>query len=456
MMKSRIVAALAVAVTSGVYADVLHLKDGSTIEGDVKKADAGWVITLPDGQTTTVSNSNVRSIEAGSSLQPGEPAAGLASLRRSTESSVNPKSVVERYKRFIAQYSGTPVENEAKNDLALWQDRLDRGLVRIGHLWVSKEDREQIEQHSLQLADQARQKIKQGHWHDAEGLLAEALDANPNSATALYLRALIEYQSGQFVAARKDLETVKLICPDHGPTLNNLGVITARQNRYGESISYFDQAMRSAPFRTAVDNAAEALHALNDPSRGINVQKALAQRAATIFEEQNAKLTAQMKEHGLNRWGAKWVTDADLKKLQDAQKEIDDRVAALRADYENTQQQIATIDQRIAGDEASLRQMESDTYRWDIHGSLAVIPLPPAYADVQHEEQSLRTSRQQALAKLDGLKQQAKTLQRQLPVPKYTGTLQMVGADGAPIVLSEGATAAGAATTESTRPATGT
>jgi hypothetical protein len=39
-------------------------------------------------------------------------------------------------------------------------------------------------------------------------------------------------------------------------------------------------------------------------------------------------------------------------------------------------------------------------------------------------------------------------LQQELPIPKYTGALEVVGADGAPVVLSPPATTEAAATTK--------
>src|SRR5690349_2183343 len=118
----RIVLVLAAACVSGqVFGDVLRLKDGTSIEGDVKKGETGWVVTLPDGGTTTVSTEDVKSIQAGPKGDgTGEPMAGLASLRRSTENAADIAPVIERYKRFVGQVAGTPAEAQAKQDLAAW------------------------------------------------------------------------------------------------------------------------------------------------------------------------------------------------------------------------------------------------------------------------------------------------------------------------------------------------
>jgi Tfp pilus assembly protein PilF len=447
-----VTAVAAVMVGGQVWADVVRLKDGTSIEGDVKKADnGGWVVTLPGGETTAVPAESVKSIEAGGGGQggKGDAMAGLGSLRRASANQDDPGQVIERYKRFVGQYAGTPAAEEAKQDLAMWQERQEKGMVRVGTRWVTKQERGRMEQDALRLADQARQKIKDGKWHDAEGLLAEALAADPNAAAALYLRSLVEYQAGQYVAARKDLERVKSLAPDHGPTLNNLGVIAVRQNRMGEAVNYLDQAMLAEPAdRTVLDNTAEVLHALSEQGPRANVQKGLVQRTAAAFQEQDVTLAAKMKEQGLNRWGATWVSDADMAKLQAAQKQIDAKKAAMQADFDGTQRLIAGIDDRIASDELTMRQLESESFRQDINGALIQVPLPSVYYDVQRDIQNQRAARQQAVAKLDGLRQRARNLQQELPIPKYTGALQVVGADGAPVVLSPPATAEAAAATK--------
>ena len=451
-MKRIVLLTAALVGTAGALAsgDVLRLKDGTAIEGDVKRVEGMWVVTLPDGGSVMVASESVRSIEAGAK---GDPTGGLASLRRSTELATEPGPVIERYQRFIGQFPGTPIAEQAKKDLAVWQERQEKEMVRVGNQWVTKGERQQLQQEALQLANDARQQIKDGRWDEAGKLIDKALVIEPSNATALYLRGLIHYQSGQFVAARKDLEAVKAVAPAHGPTLNNLGVITARQNRFGEAISYFEQAMRAAPVdRAVLDNTAEALHALAGDAGQPRVQRQLAQRVQSAFNEQDPKLAERMKqEQGLNRWGATWVSDAQLEQLNEAQRQINERVTAVQAEFDQTQQTIASIDQRVAANEASLRQLEANAYRQDLlTGQFILQPLPPIYDELQRDIANMRVSRGQAVARLDALRRQAQSIERTLPVAKYTGTLQVVGADGAPIILAPAEAQANA-----TRPAEG-
>src|SRR5438046_59107 len=72
-------------------ADVVTLKDGRRLEGDVKKSEGVYVITAANGIVTRVDASKVDSITLGKSAPtsaktPSIGADRLASLRRSVES----------------------------------------------------------------------------------------------------------------------------------------------------------------------------------------------------------------------------------------------------------------------------------------------------------------------------------------------------------------------------------
>src|SRR3982751_299839 len=102
-------------------ADVVHLKDGTRLDGDVKRGSSGYVLLTPDGKVQLIPTDQVKSIELGAAS--GSPDAykeKLASLRRSVEYLNDPKKIIERYHSFIEQNSGKGVESEARKDLTVW------------------------------------------------------------------------------------------------------------------------------------------------------------------------------------------------------------------------------------------------------------------------------------------------------------------------------------------------
>src|SRR3954451_23596528 len=91
-------------IASRAAADVLYLKDGTKVEGDVKRSDAGWVV-YKNGKSTVVFPDQVKSIELTPSAEAAPKAAAerLASLLRSVETLTDPHEVIARYQRFIEQ-----------------------------------------------------------------------------------------------------------------------------------------------------------------------------------------------------------------------------------------------------------------------------------------------------------------------------------------------------------------
>jgi len=111
-------------ISSPLLADIIHLQDGSTINGDIKKAADGWYVTV-NGKTSLVTADQVKSIELAPRGNPKDVAVGrLASLRHSVEALSDLKVIISRYEAFIEQNKGLPAEVEAIRDLAEWHERL--------------------------------------------------------------------------------------------------------------------------------------------------------------------------------------------------------------------------------------------------------------------------------------------------------------------------------------------
>jgi len=232
------IVALSLALTLTAFcvasrADTLVFKDGTRIEGDVKKTDdGGYNVILPDGRVTHVEASKVEGIEIGKSTARNAPAVAadrLGSLRRSVEPLTDLKQIIDRYRAFIENNKGTPAAKDAEADLATWQDRLNRGLVKVAGKWVTPEERTQLAGKANDFTEQGRLLLKQARIKEAEAPLQTALDYDPQNAAALYLMGVSLFQQEKLVPARKQFEAVQQIMPEHPATLNNLAVIVWRQ-----------------------------------------------------------------------------------------------------------------------------------------------------------------------------------------------------------------------------------
>ena len=186
-----------------------------------------------------------------------------------------------------------------RKDLATWQERRDKGMVKFGSRWVLPETRAKLQEAAYQQASNARRLLKQGKFQEAESMLNSAIQEDPQNATALYLRGLLHYRQDHLMPARRSFEMVNVVVPNHAPSLNNLAVILSKQNQHATALNVYDQAMIASPKNKEVlNNVAEAMYGMPDAVRSTPV----AQRVLRRFTEQDEDLAREMQKQGLHRW----------------------------------------------------------------------------------------------------------------------------------------------------------
>jgi tetratricopeptide (TPR) repeat protein len=413
-----------------LLADAVILKNGTRIEGEVKRTDAGWTVTSSNGKSTDVSADDVDTIEVGGGKPTSAAAASnLASLRRSVEVLGSPAQVLERYRRFLDQNKGTPAVDDAKKDMAIWQDRLDRHLNKVGTQWVTPQQKSEMASQATDIARQAADLLKQGRTNEAEPLIQQALDADPQNTPALYLRGVMLFRQAQIVAARKAFEAVIAAIAEHAPSLNNLAVILWKQNQQMGAMKFYERGMLASPINKVVlDNVAEALAALPDDQR----RNPLANRVYKLFTEQDAQLQEIMARTGWHRWGSTWVDQPTLDKLKVAEQAVDDKLAKIDDDMKAAKGKIADIDSSIDGNNRAMTQLQASTLTRDAKGNLIQLPLPATYYSMQSDNEKLTADRAQQEANIQRLIEDKQKVRESMPVPQYTGIQRLIGADGAP------------------------
>jgi tetratricopeptide (TPR) repeat protein len=414
------------------WGDVVRLKDGTSITGDIKKAADGWFVTDAHGKVTHVSADSVQALELAPRGAPKDVATSrLISLRHSVEALGDLKQIIDRYQKFIDQNKAFPAADDARKDLAVWKDRLARGMVKVGANWVTPEQRSTLQEKALLEADQARELLKQNKVRDADAAVAKALEVDPTNVSALYLKGLIAYKQDQIPAARKAFEAVRELMPDHGPALNNLAIILWRQNQQMAAIAVYVQAMQAMPVnRQLLNNVAEALNGLTDDQR----RSQLGQKAVKTWTEQDAQLQQLLMSKGLYRWGATWVNKEQYDKLQAAEKEVKDKISKLESDFADAKSKVDTINAQIRQNQDAMRYMEQQRYLTDNTGRTVTYPLPPQYWDYDRANRRLDVQKKEAIASLDAMRAKAQTLKDQLPVPKFTGAQLVMGVEGTPAI----------------------
>ncbi len=420
------------AITLPAAADVVVLKDGSKLEGDIKKGASGYVVSQKDGKYQVVPFDQVVSLEAAQTgaTTPDGARQKLESLRRSVEYLDDLHKIIDRYETFIANNATTTAAADATKDLATWRERLDQGLVKAGGKWVTVEERNRMREEAIRIANDARRLIKQGRLAEADSTIQQALAQDPQNVSALYLKALLQYRQDQLQAARKSFEQVNGLVPNHAPTLNNLAVVLYRTNQLPQALATYDQAMISDPKEPAVlNNVAEALNALPDELRG----SAIAQKVARRFTEQDIDLQREMEKQGMHRWGSQWVTTDQLKDLKAAERQVQDKLDRLSAEFDSVKVRIDNIDREIGENERAMRRLEASSYVRDFNGNIYQTVLPATYYQLQDDSAKLQRDRADQFVQLERLRQQAKVVNQDLPVPKYTGIQRLIDVEGTPV-----------------------
>lgn len=396
-------------------ADIVTLADGTRLEGEVKRTPSGYVVTDATGKQTLVAFSEIRSIELKKSASsPAAARDALASLRRSLENVSDPAAAVARLQSFISQNPAAPAAAEARQELQVWQERLDKHLTRVGNQWLTKDQIAELQSRGSAMAVQILPAVQTAQPADAAALIDRALGVTPNNPCLLYLKGVVLFRQNQLVPARKAFETVAQVLPNHAPTHNNLAVILYETRAQMPALLEYEKAMLADPQNQQVlDNVAEALHAL--PASSAN--NPLTRKVKAEFDEQDASLQTKMAAQGLKRDGSQWVNQADFDAAQSAQKAAQDKLDSYKNQVLTLQNRLLEIDREITYDKQVMTGMMQDTTYLDVNsGRVRQEPLPPRYYELQQKvasltaEQLLKQQQLQQLPKLAAEAQKGATM----------------------------------------------
>jgi tetratricopeptide (TPR) repeat protein len=427
-MKAIAVAA-ALLIALAARADVINLVDGSKVEGKIQKTSDGWTVTQKDGSVVTVPADKVASIEATRSDNLSAEKDRLQSLRRVAQNLSDLQDIITRYQQFIAQTTDQAVAADAGKDLQLWQQRLEDGLVKLGDQWITADERQRRRTLAQSEVLPAKDLIASYRYKEAEPILRQALQDDPQCAAALYLQGVMLYRQDQVAQAKQAFDAVNAVVNNHAPTLNNLAVIAWRQKSFVVAMNFYDQAMMSAPpAKEILDNVAEALNALPDA----NKRAPVVLHAVQLFAEQDTQLQQAAAQHGMYRWGATWVTAAQLQELKADEARVKRKLDDLQRQNDAIQWKINQIDAEINANQREMDRLQAEGTHVDANGNTITV-YPDAYFQLKRDNQRLESTKQPLRQQQDDLKKRADAARQELPVPKFTGLQQIIGADGVPL-----------------------
>jgi Flp pilus assembly protein TadD len=437
--------ALVLSIALPALADIVHLNDGRTIEGTIKRSREGYIVSDAAGTATIVPFDAVKSIELKKTPGPQSAEDSLASLRRTAANIDDPKQIIARYKSFLVQNAGNPAAKEAEQDLTQWQDRLDKRMVKAGHEWVTPDQLAVLQAKARQAAAKAVPLVAAGKLTEASAIIDPALTVAPTSGELLYLKGLLLYRESQWVAARNAFQGAVAQQPDNAAAHNNIAVILWKTRSQMPALLEFDKAMIALPNnQTILDNVAEALHALPGESH----KNELSKRVVEHFNSQDSVLQRQMAQRGLYRWGSQWLDQQQYASIQQQQKAVQDKLNSLESQFNANQQRMIQIAQTIDSDQQIMNAMQQQqAVVKDANGNIILLPLPQRFYDLQNDQQQLSIERDTVQRQQIELRRLASEQQKNLPQATYSGVLKIFDVEGVPSLSAAPATPATAPAT---------
>lgn len=416
-------------------ADIVHLKDGGKLEGDLRRADSGWELRTRDGKTVSLGGDEVLRVElvsspaAEASVSPEQAKAQLDAVRRMAALQSDPALVLQRYQSLLKQLGNSPVAAEARSDMELWQRRQSEGHRKIAGQWHTAQEVAQMQLEAASVVEKARDALAASQHEAARNLLDGALKIDPENVAANYLDGLLLIEQNQPVQARKAFERAVAAFPDHAPSLNNAAVTQWQQRAYVPAINNFEKAMRGMPLNATIhDNVAELIHAAPDDVARSAAYKRLVQR----FEEDEPRLQSLMAASGWYRWGGTWVNAHQLDQLRQQELQIKQQLDELSREGGEARSRIEQIDAEIAANERNMHSLESNRYFHDAEGRLVRHRLPDLWYDLDRDNERLKSRRQLLVRHLESLDRQAEKVRAQVVLPPYTGRYRLLDVQFAP------------------------
>ena len=414
------------------FGDTLVLTDGTRLEGDLKRTPDGYDLTDASGKVQHIKTSQVASITLGKSdaASPASAKDRLASLKRSVEPLNDLNQIIDRFNRFIEQTADEGVKADAQKELASWQAKKDQGLVKIAGKWVTEDEKEKILSSTNDLAEKAWTALQANRNKEAEELLKQTLEIDAAHPLGLYLQGVLYYRQNKLPLARRAFEGVAENLPEHAATLNNVAIIFVQQKEVIRAMPFFDRAMLAMPDNKYIlGNVLEVLMTLPESqqknSAVVKVQKR--------FAEQDTRLSQTMAKAGWYRWGGLWVDQAKIDQLKKEEADVKARMDNLQREFDSAEGRLREITGKIDSNERYLYDLRQRSAYRDANGNLVRVPYPQSYYDTQNENERLLAERTTVQQEQNVRRQKAQQMKTELPIPRFTGVMHLIGVEGAPM-----------------------
>jgi len=119
----------------------------------------------------------------------------------------------------------------------------NRATEALWHLWFTQKG-----QYGLALIQQSQMFFESGDYSQAEAVLTDLIQDQPDFAEAWNRRAVLYYIQERYSAAIQDCEQVIALNPVHFGALHGLGLCYAAIGKYRDAIRAFHRALEIQPY----------------------------------------------------------------------------------------------------------------------------------------------------------------------------------------------------------------
>lgn len=278
-------------------AGTITLKDGTVIEGEIRKVGRSYSVRTPDGKSQLIPEASVRAVDGvpigpgpGSTPTPGSSGGSdFAAVKREADAiNSNPALGVMLWKKFLQSNPSPADRTAAESELKFWEQLAEGNAERVNGKWVWGKDLEELHDKVRKLLEEAyapgtRELNGVAGLRNLEQILRiypQSFEANFEMGFHYLVQARQHIGSVQNIdRAIKSLEAASRIAGDIPETWTNLSIAYNFRKRYEDSVRAAWKAVAMADDKALVQNLANALaHAppgftTNNPRvRAINEQ----------------------------------------------------------------------------------------------------------------------------------------------------------------------------------------
>jgi len=161
-----------------------------------------------------------------------------------------PRDAVDILKEALRDKSlSSNQRSRLEKELAVWHDRNEKDLVRVGASWITKEEKESKQKEADLLIEKAFLLIDTKDFRSAKEALEKASKVDEAGLRADFLLGLLNTPivANSPETAEKHFRKVLTRAPNHLPTLNNLALCCIRQKEYAQAFEFWRRIAEIAP-----------------------------------------------------------------------------------------------------------------------------------------------------------------------------------------------------------------